>query len=122
MDFDTLYERYKTDYLHWEGVVSLVVATDRHANEGGCLSDTVAYCKPTPLSRARQAFGDIQVGGTDTAWVIPDTLLSNIRTAEQELRQGDSLTDSDGVVYVVRDAKHMSWDTQWMVLANRKKR
>lgn len=120
-ELNTLYD---SDYLEWDGVVALTVATDRHSNEGGDKSDIVAFCKPTPLRNARKAFGDIQVMGHETAFTIPDALLVNIRAAGQELRQGDKLTDlttTPDTIYTLQNTTKAVFGTQWIVLCNRNK-
>lgn len=116
-----LYTLYKDDYQFWDGVVTLTVATRRHTNDGGDKSDSVAYCKPTPLDRARRVFGDINVNVDDSAYVIPHVLLTNINAASQQLRQGDKLTDAASNEYIIQHATLARFGTQWIVTCNRRK-
>jgi hypothetical protein len=62
--------------------------------------------------------------GHETAYIIPDALLVNIRAAGQELRQGDKLTDlvpTPDAIYTIQNTTKAAFGTQWIVLCTRNK-
>lgn len=116
-----LYTLYKDDYLAWDVTESLTIVTKRHANDGGSITQEVTYCKAYPLRNARVVFGDVQVTGMETSYLIPHTLLPIINASGQEIKPNDLIIDSDEIEYTVQNARLVMFGTQWVILCVRRK-
>lgn len=106
------------EYRFWPNRKTVTV---RGRRAGGDQFDEFADAAITlDLTRARSAFGGIELASDERVWLLPNALVSNLDT----LQPGDVLyeaakseIDPQSVFWLIARVQRVRFDTQWVVSA-----
>jgi len=103
-------------YLKMPGTEAITLTTKRGVNNDTTVSQSVSHAWMQDIARDDVARGLVTSASEGIVWNIPNALL-----AGKEIETGDTITDSNSVVWTVMSVSRVRLQTHWRCICRREK-
>ncbi|QDU06826.1 hypothetical protein [Gimesia aquarii] len=103
-------------YLKMPGTEPVTLTTKRGVNNDVLQTQSISHAWQRDITRDDVAKGLVLTAPEGIVWNIPDVLL-----AGKEIETGDTITDSDSVVWIVMSITRVRLRTHWRCICRREK-
>lgn len=100
------------DYLNWDNTEAVTVSLIRTT---GTTARTIANALRRAINRTDSQVAGVQIGAESTAWNIAVDQM----TTGDEIKEGDTVTDADSVVWTVKIVALLTFKTRWRVVCTK---